>query len=112
MHMPFPTLPLFKPVSVLLEVRSDPFHPVPVRFDKSWHRTTQTIFFHNNLPYFGYPDWESVTLCKYQHYPTLHTYISLSFLDQKRITDFEAFDTALFKINFSFMFFLKLDNMK
>ena len=26
-----------------------------------------------------YPDWESVTLCKYQHYPTLDIYISLSF---------------------------------
>ena len=39
--------------------------------------------FYNNLPcpppYFGYPDWESVTLCKYQHYPTLDTYLSLSF---------------------------------
>ena len=45
--------------------------------------TSQTISFHNNLPnpppYFGYPDWESVTLCKYQHYPTLDTYLSLSF---------------------------------
>ena len=30
-------------------------------------------------PYFGYPDWESVTLCKNQHYPTLDTYLSLSF---------------------------------
>ena len=30
-------------------------------------------------PYFGYPDWESITLCKYQHYPTLDTYLSLSF---------------------------------
>ena len=30
-------------------------------------------------PYSGYPDWESVTLCKYQHYPTLDTYLSLSF---------------------------------
>ena len=30
-------------------------------------------------PYFGYPDWESVTLCKYQHYPTLDTYLFLSF---------------------------------
>ena len=29
--------------------------------------------------YFGYPDWESVTLCMYQHYPTLDTYLSLSF---------------------------------
>ena len=39
--------------------------------------TSQIISFHNNLPYpppyFGYPDWESVTLCKYQHYPTLDT---------------------------------------
>ena len=44
---------------------------------------SQTLSFHNNLPYpppyFGYPDWESVTLCKYQHYPTLETYLSLSF---------------------------------
>ena len=42
-----------------------------------------TLSFHNNLPYpppcFGYPDWESVTMCKYQHYPTLDTYLSLSF---------------------------------
>ena len=28
--------------------------------------------------YFGYPDCESVKLCKYQHYPTLDTYQSLS----------------------------------
>ena len=45
--------------------------------------TSQTLSFHNNLsyppPYFGYPHWESVTLCKYQHYPTLDTYLSLSF---------------------------------
>ena len=41
------------------------------------------LSFHNNLPYpppySGYPDWESVTLCKYQHYPTLDTNLSLSF---------------------------------
>ena len=46
--------------------------------------TSQTLSFHNNLPhpppYFGYPDWESVTVCKYQHYPTLDTYLSLFFL--------------------------------
>ena len=41
--------------------------------------TSQTLSFHNNLPYpppyFGYPDWESVTLCKYQHYlPLISTY--------------------------------------
>ena len=45
--------------------------------------TSQTLSFQNNLPYpppyFGYPDWESVTLCKYQHYPILDIYISLSF---------------------------------
>ena len=45
--------------------------------------TSQTLSFHNNLPYpplyFGYPDWEGVILCKYQHYPTLDTYLSLSF---------------------------------
>ena len=39
--------------------------------------------FHKNLsyppPYFGYPDWKSVTLCKYQHYPTLDNHLSLSF---------------------------------
>ena len=48
------------------------------------YRTQTTHFpnpiFHNNLPYpppyFGYPDWESVTLCKYQHYPILNTYLS------------------------------------
>ena len=42
--------------------------------------TSQTLSLYNNLPYpppyFGYPDWESVYLCKYQHYPT---YLSLSF---------------------------------
>ena len=71
---------------------------------------SQTLSFHNNLPYpppyFGYPDWESVTLCKYQHYPTLDTYLSLSFSDQKRIAAFQPFNTALFKTNFNFMFFL------
>ena len=30
-------------------------------------------------PTLGHPDWESVALCKYQHYPTLDTYLSLSF---------------------------------
>ena len=44
---------------------------------------THVLSFHNNLPYpppyFGYPDWKSVTRCKYQHYPTLDTYLSLSF---------------------------------
>ena len=45
--------------------------------------TSQTLSFHNNLPYppfspsyFAYPDWESVILCKYQHYPTLDTFHS------------------------------------
>ena len=28
------------------------------------------------------------------------------------IADFQPFNTALFKTNFNFMFFLKLDNMK
>ena len=31
---------------------------------------------------FWYPDWESVTLCKYQHFPTLDTYLSLSFYSE------------------------------
>ena len=57
-------------------------------------------------PYFAYPDWESVTLSKYQHYPTLDTYLSLSFLDQKQIAAFLPFNTALFKTIFNFMFFL------
>ena len=51
------------------------------------YRTQTTHFpnlsFHNNLPYsppfFGYPDWASATLRKYQHYPTLDTYLSVSF---------------------------------
>ena len=38
------------------------------------------ITYHNNLPYppryFGHPDWESVTLCKYQHFPILDTCLS------------------------------------
>ena len=55
----------------------------------------QTLSFHNNLPnpppYFGYPDRESVSLCKYQHYPTLDTYLSLSFSDKKRIAAFLFF---------------------
>ena len=71
-------------------------------------RTSQTLSYHNNLPYpppyFGYP--ESVTLCKYQNYSTLDTYLSLSFSDQKRIAAFQLFNTALFKTNFKFMFFL------
>ena len=45
--------------------------------------TSQTLSFHKNLPspppYLGYPDWESVTLCKYQRYPTLDIYLPLSF---------------------------------
>ena len=72
--------------------------------------TSQTRSFHNNLPYlppyFGYPDWESVTLCKYQHFPTLDTYLSLSFSDQKRFSAFQPFNTALFKTNFNWCFFL------
>ena len=39
--------------------------------------TSQTLSFHNNLPYpphyFRFPDWESVNLCKFQHYPILDT---------------------------------------
>ena len=66
---------------------------------------SQTRSFHNNPPYpppyFGE-----------QHYPTLDTYFSLPFWDQKRIAAFQLLSTALFKTNFNFMFFLKLDNMK
>ena len=82
---------------------------IPYHTEPELH-TSQTLSFHNNLPYpppyFGYPDWKSVTLCKYQHYPTLDTYLSLSFSDQKRIAAFQPFNTALFKTNFNFMFFL------
>ena len=58
------------------------------------------------IPIYPYPDWESVTLCKYQHDPTLDTYLSLSFSVQNRIAAFQPFNTALFKTNFNFMFFL------
>ena len=59
-YMLCPTLPLFKPVSVLLEVSFgifvSLFRPVPVHFGKSWHRsrgpmghenfkTTEIVFF-------------------------------------------------------------------
>ena len=57
-------------------------HPCIIYHTEHKLHTSQTLSFHNNLPYpppyFGYPDWESVTLCKYQHYPTLDTYLSLS----------------------------------
>ena len=70
--------------------------------------TSQTLSFHNNLPYpppdFWYQDWESVTLCKYQHYPTLDTDLSLSFSDQTRIAAFQPFNTTLFKTNFILCF--------
>ena len=72
--------------------------------------TSQILSFHNNLhyppPYFWYPGWESVTLCKYQHYPTLDTDLSLSFSGQTRIAAFQPFNTTLFNTNFNFMFFL------
>ena len=42
---------------------------------------------------------------KYQHYPTLDIYLSLSFSDQKRIADFQTFNTAFFKTNFNLMIF-------
>ena len=55
---------------------------IPYHTEPKLH-TSQTLSFHNNLPYpppyFGYPDWESVNLCKYQQYLTLDTYLSLSF---------------------------------
>ena len=38
-----------------------------------------TITYHIHHTTFWNPDWESVTLCKYQHYPILDTYLSLSF---------------------------------
>ena len=51
-------------------------HPCIIYHTEPKLHTSQTLSFHNNLPYlppyFGYPDWESVTLCKYQHYPTLY----------------------------------------
>ena len=56
----------------------------PSYLGQVWLERSLTLSFHNNLPYpppyFGYPDWESVTLCKYQYYPTLDTYLSLSYL--------------------------------
>ena len=64
-------------VSYLGKVKQGNYHTEPKL------HTSQTLSFHTNLPYpppyFGYPNWESVTLCKYQHYPTLDTYLSLSF---------------------------------
>ena len=58
-------------------------HPCVINHTEPKLHTSQVLSFHNNLlyptPYFGYPDWESVTLCKYQHYLTLDTYLSLCF---------------------------------
>ena len=58
-------------------------HPCVIYHTEPKLHTSLTLSFHNNLPYpppyFGYPDWESITLYKYQHYPTLGTYLSLSF---------------------------------
>ena len=57
-------------------------------------------------PTLGTQTWRVLPVCKYQHYPTLETYLSLSFSDQKRIAAFQPFNTALFITNFNFMFFL------
>ena len=70
-------------VSYLGRVKQDNYH-THVLYTIPNPNYTQTLSFHNNLvpyppPYFGYLDWESVTLCKYQHYPTMDTYLSLSF---------------------------------
>ena len=58
-------------------------HPCVIYHTEPKLHTSQTLSFHNSPPYpppyFGYQDWESVTLCKYRHYPTLDTYLSLSF---------------------------------
>ena len=71
-------------VSYLGRVKQGNYHThVLYTIPKPKLLTSQTLSFYNNLPYpppyFGYPDWESVTLCKYQHYPTLDTYLSSSF---------------------------------
>ena len=54
------------------------------------------LSFHNNLPYpppyFRYPDWESVTLCKYQNYPNLDSYLSLSF-HSDTLTEYPSYPT-------------------
>ena len=70
-------------VSYLGRVKQGNYHTHVLYKPKLLQTTSQILSFHNNLPYpppyFGYPDWESVTLCKYQHYRTLDTYLSLSF---------------------------------
>ena len=70
-------------VSYLGRVKQGNYHTHVIYHTESKLHTSQTLSFPNNIPYpppyFGYPDWESVTLCKYQHYPTLDTYLSLSF---------------------------------
>ena len=97
-------------VSYLGRVKQGSYYTHVIYHTEPKLHTTQTLSFHNNLPYqptyFGYPDWDSAALSKYQHYPTLDTYLSLSFSDQKRIAAFQPFNTALFKTNFNFMFFL------
>ena len=97
-------------VSYLDGVKQGDYHPCVIYHTEPKVHTSQTLSFHNNLSYppsyFGFPDWEYVTRCKYQHYPTLDTYLSLSFSDQKRIAAFQPFNIALFKTNFNFMFFL------
>ena len=69
-------------VSYLGRVKQGNYHTRMLYTIPNPNYTLPKLSFHNNLPYpppyFGYPDWESVTLCKYQHYPTLDTYLSLS----------------------------------
>ena len=65
-------------------------HPCVIYHTEPKLHTSQTLSFHNSPPYpppyFGYQDWESVTLCKYRHYPTLDTYLSLSFHIYTRVS--------------------------
>ena len=80
MHDPPP--PVHHQHHLSCRATTTPMCYIPYHTEPKLH-TSQSLFFHNNLPYpppyFGYPDWENVTLCKCQHYPTLDTYLSLSF---------------------------------
>ena len=86
-------------VSFLGEVKQG--NPCVIYHTESKLHTFQTLSFHNNLPspppYFGYPDWESVTLCKYQHYPTLDIYLSLSF-HSNTLPEYLSYPTNVGKI--------------
>ena len=70
-------------VSYLGRVKQELPYPGVIYHTEPKLHTSQTLPFINHLPhpsrYLRYPDWESVTVCQYQHYPTLDIYLSLTF---------------------------------